>query len=199
MPAPSSPLDWKPTAVTATPATDTVLDRLADGARTRGPAPVERWDPPECGPVDIAIAADGSWWHEGRPIRRDALVKLFASVLRKDADGTTWLVTPVEKCRVRVADVAFLAVAVAAEGDRLTVTTNLGDSVTIGSDHPLRFVIDAATDGVRPYVHIRGRLEARFTRAAALDLLAHVAEDATGRLGNTSAGAFFPLPDEAQP
>lgn len=187
------------TAVTPTPASHAPLDRLADRARTRGPAPVERWDPPECGPIDIAIAEDGSWWHEGRPIRRDALVKLFASVLRKDADGSTWLVTPAEKCRVSVADVAFLAVAVVAEGDRLTVTTNLGDSVTIGPDHPLRFVIDAETDGVRPYVHIRGRLEARFTRAAALDLLARVDEDAIGRLGVTSDGAFFPLPDEAQP
>lgn len=184
--------------MTPTPATDTALDRLAAHTHPSGPAPVERWDPPDCGPVDIAIAGDGSWWHEGRPIRRDALVKLFASVLRKDTDGSTWLVTPVEKCRVAVADVAFLAVVLVAEGEHLTVTTNLGDTVTIGPDHPLRFVIDADTDGVRPYVHIRGRLEARFTRAAALDLLARITEGANGRLGITSAGAVFPLPDEAQ-
>lgn len=176
------------------------LARLA-AAATGATVPVERWNPRECGPIDLAIAVDGSWWHEGRPIGRAALVKLFASVLRKDADGTTWLVTPVEKCRVAVADVAFLAVDMvrtgAATAQTLAFRTQLDDHVTAGPEHPLRFVVDGENGGVRPYVGVRGRLEARLTRAVALDLIALAEEDATGRLGVWSGGLFFPLPDEA--
>lgn len=187
-----------PTPTSAATAPD--LARLA-AAASGAAAPVDRWNPPECGPIDLAIAADGTWWHEGQPIRREGLVKLFASVLRRDADGSTWLVTPAEKCRVAVADVAFIAVAMTVTGaganQTLTVRTQLDDSVIAGPDHPLRFVVEPQTGGIRPYIHVRGRLEARLTRALALDLLALAETDAAGRVGLWSAGVFFALPDEA--
>jgi hypothetical protein len=182
-----------------------LADRAAGGVADRAAAPVEAWHPPDCGPVDLAIDADGTWRHDGRPILRPALVRLFARVLRRDADGTTWLVTPAEKCRVRVADVAFVAVDLAVDGDgparRLAFRTNVGDLVVAGPAHPLRFAVDAATGGVRPYLRVRGGLEARATRAVALDLLGHVepedGPDGVGRPGLRSDGAFFPLPDAA--
>lgn len=187
-----------PKSTSTAPAPD--LDRLA-AAASGAAAPVERWNPPECGPIDLAIASDGTWWHNGQPIRRAGLVKLFASVLRRDADGSTWLVTPAEKCRIAVADVAFIAVEMTVSGagpaQTLGFRTQLDETVIAGPDHPLRFVVEPETGGIRPYIHVRGRLEARVTRALALDLLALAETDEAGRVGLWSAGTFFALPDEA--
>ena len=167
--------------------------------------PVERWDPPFCGDIDMEIRADGSWFYLGTPIGRPALVRLFASVLRREADGKYLLVTPVEKVGIRVADAPFLAVELdegSAGPDRvLTVRTNVGDIVTIGPDHPLRFETDPATGGVKPYVHVRGRLEARLTRAAQGELLALAetdARDGADWLGVRSGGVFFPVAPVAE-
>jgi hypothetical protein len=137
--------------------------------------PVESWDPPMCGDLDIRIHADGGWSYLGSPIGREAIVRLFASVLRRDADGRHYLVTPVEKVGITVDDVAFQAVEMHAEsgteGLRLVFRTNVGDIVEAGPDHPMRFVEDAM-GGFVPYLHVRGRLEARATRAVAQEIAA---------------------------
>jgi len=167
--------------------------------------PVERWNPPDCGEIDIVIDREGVWHHEGRPIRRPALVRLFASVLRREGERHV-LVTPVEKLGIRVEDAPFLAVAMAVEPEgvgegapRLVFRTNLDDVVACDRDHKLR--VDIRADGEpRPYVYIRRGLWARLTRAVFLDL----AERAEARVvegrrvfGVASGGAFFALaPDE---
>ena len=175
-----------------------LIARAADdkGGRERGLPPVDKWNPPDCGDIDMEIRADGTWFYMGSPIGREALVRLFASVLRRDPDGKTYLVTPVEKCGIRVEDAPFLAVEMHAEGDgaarRLTLRTNVGDVVAVDDAHPLRFEIEAATGGLKPYVLVRGRLEALIARAVYYDL-AERTVDHGGRMGVWSAGTFFPL------
>ncbi len=170
------------------------------GGVGRGPAPVETWNPPYCGPIDMRIAADGTWFYMGSPIGREAMVRLFASVLRKDEDGGTYLVTPVERCGICVDDVPFVAVELHAEGEgrdqRLTFRTNVGDIVTVDAAHPLRFVVDAANDGVKPYFIVRGRLEARVNRAVTyqlLDLGVEAEHEGARWFGVWSGGTFFPV------
>lgn len=170
------------------------------GGVGRGPAPVETWNPPYCGMIDMRVAADGTWFYMGSPIGREAMVRLFASVLRKDEDGGTYLVTPVERCGIRVDDVPFVAVELHVEGEgsdqRLTFRTNVGDIVQVDAEHPLRFVVDAANDGVKPYFTVRGRLEARVNRAVTYQLLDHgVEKDHDGQtwFGVWSGGSFFPI------
>jgi hypothetical protein len=147
----------------------------------------------------MEISPDGSWWHAGSRITRQPLVDLFATVLRKDADGSTWLVTPYEKVPVRVADAAFRGVRVDRDGtgaaQSVLVTTNLGDLVTIGPEHRLRVVIAPDTREPRPYVGVRGRLEALLTRAAFMELVDWGVEH-DGLFGIWSAGHFFAI-DEA--
>ncbi len=171
-----------------------LMRRAGEGAPAR---PVDKWDPPHCGRIDMRIAADGTWFYMGSPIGRPALVKLFASVLRREADGEYVLVTPVEKIGISVDDAPFLAVEMAAEGRgearRITFRTNVDDLVTADEAHPLRFAVEAETLGVKPYLGVRGRLEALLTRALAHELL-ELAEERDGRLGVFSGGAFFPLP-----
>ena len=155
---------------------------------------MERWNPPYCGEIDIRIAADGTWSYRGSAIGREALVRLFASILRREADGRHVLVTPVEKIGIIVEDAPFLAVEVAAAGegrDRvLTFRTNVGDIVAAGPEHPLRFEVEAGTGGLKPYVSVRGRLEALATRALQLELVA-MADEKGGRAGLWSGGTFF--------
>ncbi len=166
----------------------------------RGPAPVERWNPPFCGDIDMRIAADGTWFYGGTPIGREAMVRLFASVLRRDDDGKTYLVTPVEKCGITVDDVAFVAVEmqVAGEGrDRVIgFRTNVGDRVVVDDDHPLRFATDPVNGGLKPYVRVRGRLEARLARPVLYDLAAlgeSEIHDGRDWFGVRSSGRFFPM------
>jgi uncharacterized protein len=152
------------------------LSALAAAARAaggRGFPPVHLWNPPHCGDIGLRIARDGTWHYRNSPIGRIALVKLFASVLRKDPEGHV-LVTPVEKVSVEVEDAPFLGVEL--EVDRtggapaLVVRTNLDDIVRIGADHPLRFE-KAAADGLKPYIRVRGDLWALATRSVLLDLV----------------------------
>jgi len=160
-----------------------------------GAAPVHLWDPADCGPIPMQIAADGTWHYNGSPIRREPMVRLFASILRREPDGRFVLVTPVEKVTIEVADAPFQAVEMALEtagGNKvLVVRTNVGDVVRVGPDHPLRFGREAATDGLVPYVRVRGELEARFTRALTMELADHFEESAGGEIGIASDGAFF--------
>ncbi|WP_372426545.1 DUF1285 domain-containing protein [Salinarimonas chemoclinalis] len=179
------------------------LSRLVAAAKGgRGAPPVERWNPPYCGEIDMRIAADGTWFYQGTPIGRPALVKLFASVLRKDPERFV-LVTPVERVGIVVEDAPFLAVEMAVEGEgearRLAFRTNVDDVVTVDADHPLVFARDAH-GGAKPYVKVRGGLWALVTRALAYDL-AEMAQPRTidGRevWGVAAGGGFWPMMDAA--
>lgn len=176
------------------------LEELLKNASGTAPAPVERWDPPYCGDIGLEIARDGTWHYQGSPIRRPALVKLFARVLRRDADGRTFLVTPAEKVDIAVHDAPFVAVEMQVQGSgaeqALLFRTNVDDVVMCGPEHPLRFAVAELGDGFKPYVHVRGRLEALLSRALVYDLvqLAVPGPDRAG-LGIWSGRAFFPLPD----
>jgi len=163
--------------------------------------PVHLWEPKACTDIDMEIGADGSWWHEGRRIPRQRLVRLFSTILRKDDDGFTYLVTPYEKVIVHVADAPFMAVRldrVGAPGRQqaLAFTTNVGDVTIAGPDAALRVVTDPDTLEPAPYVHVRGRLEAKLTRPVFYELaeLAEAGPDSGGAtLGVWSRGIFFPI------
>jgi len=174
------------------------LEGVAEAAKQapgRGLPPVHLWNPAHSGEIDIVIRRDGSWWHEGAPIGRERLVRLFSTVLRKDPDGI-YLVTPVEKMKIRVEDAPFLAVRVdRAAGDggapSLRFLTNVGDEVEAGPQNPIR--VETGADGEpRPYVHVRRGLEALIARPVFYELV-EMAEDRGGRLGVESHGAWFDL------
>lgn len=173
---------------------------MAEAGKPAPARPVERWNPPYCGEIDIRIAADGTWFYRGTPIGREALVRLFASILRREPDGRHVLVTPVEKVGITVEDAPFLAVEVVAERagrDRiLTFRTNVGDIVAAGRDQPIRFQLEPLTGGLKPYLFVRSGLEALATRALQLELIA-VADEHEGRIGLWSGGEFFPFPESA--
>ena len=169
------------------------------GQRARA-RPVERWNPEYCGEIEMRIAADGAWFYRGSPIGREALVRLFASILRREPDGRHVLVTPVEKVGITVEDAPFMAVEMAVEGEGprrvLTFRSNVGDIVAAGPDHPLRFATEAETGGLKPYLRVRGGLEALLTRSLVHDLV-EMAEEKDGTTGLWSGGAFFAFPDAA--
>ena len=160
----------------------------------KGPPPVERWNPAHCGDIGMEILADGTWKHEGARITRESLVRLFASILRKDEDGETYLVTPVEKIIVRVEDAPFVAIRVDRDGEgetqTIAFTTNTGDVVTAAAANPIRVAYNK--DEPRPYVLVRGRLEARILRAPFYEMV-EWAQHRDNKLGLWSAGAWFGL------
>jgi hypothetical protein len=173
-----------------------LTEALGPDTKRKGPPPVERWNPPYCGEIDMRIAADGTWHYMGSPINRPALVRLFSTVLRKDPERYV-LVTPVERVGIMVEDAPFLAVemAVAGEGEsrQIAFRTNMDDLVPVGPEHPLRFEQDEH-GGVKPYVKVRGELWARVTRSLALDLIALGEErdvEGAATFGVTSSGRFF--------
>lgn len=184
------------------PSSINILGQLAAAASRQGATSVEHWNPPYCGDIGLAILADGSWTYRGSPIRREAMVRLFARVLRRDLDGRHYLVTPAEKVDIAVADAPFRAVEMAVTGSgrsqQLTFRTNVDDVVECGPERPLRFVVEAASGGLKPYVLVRGRLEALASRALVYDIV-ELAEPVQGgdpdRLGVWSRGAWFRLPD----
>ena len=146
---------------------------------------------------DIRIAADGSWFHEGGLIGRPALVKLFASVLRREADGSYWLVTPVERGRITVDDVPFIIVAAdfagTGEGQVITLQSNVGDELVLGDSHELVMRQSAQARDLRPYVMIRPGLEGRVARPVFYELAERSVTGPDGSLGVWSAGRFFAL------
>lgn len=164
--------------MSADPATDPTLSRLGAALAElpkRGPPPVDQWNPPDCGAIDMRIAADGTWFHDGTPIRRQTLVRLFASILRREPDGSTVLVTPVEKLGIAVEDAAFVAVEMAVDGEgdarRISFRTNVDDLVPVDAEHTLRFEQGEA-GALKPYLHVRRGLWALVTRALTYDLVA---------------------------
>jgi hypothetical protein len=178
----------------ARPDLKTMQAAAAAAAPKRGLPPVHLWDPPNAGEIDIVIRKDGSWVHEGGVIGREALVRLFSTILRKDADGT-WLVTPHEKLKIKVEDAPFTAVRVDRVGQALRFLTNVGDEVEAGPEHPIRVAVDASGEP-RPYVHVRGGLEALITRPVFYELVEAAEEravDGATELGVASNGAWFPV------
>ncbi len=169
---------------------ETAAAAQAQVPKTRGLPPVHLWNPELSGEIDILIRKDGAWVHEGEEIGRPALVRLFSTILRRDGDET-FLVTPVEKWRLRVEDAPFVAVALTREAEGLTFTTNVGDQVTAGPDHPIRVAF--GEDGTpRPYVHVRGALEALIARPVFYEL-AELATERAGALGVESGRAWFAI------
>jgi uncharacterized protein len=173
---------------------------VAEAGQTAKPRPVERWNPPFCGAIDMRIAADGRWFYMGSPIGREPLVRLFASILRREPDGSHVLVTPVEKVGIVVEDAPFLAVEFDTAGvgadQSLSFRTNVGDVVTAGPAHPFRFALEPGTEGLKPYLLVRGGLEALATRALAQSL-AGLAAEREGAAGIWSDGSFFAFPEPA--
>ena len=177
-------------------------EKLAASARAaaqEGGAPVHLWNPPFCGDIDMEIRRDGSWFYEGSRIGRPGLVKLFASILKRE-EGKFFLVTPVEKVGIRVQDAPFVAVDfdVAEAGARqiLTFETNVGDRVAAGPDHPIRVDRAPDTGEPSPYVMVRRGLEALVDRKSFYRMvdLAEVAQvDGDDWFGVWSGGAFFPM------
>jgi len=170
------------------------LDGVAQAAKAagaRGLPPVHLWNPPHCGEIDIRIRKDGVWFHEGTPIGREALVRLFSTVLRLDLDGYH-LVTPVEKMRITVEDAPFIATRVDRVGEGLVFQTNVGDTVEAGADNAIRVEIDPETGEPRPYVHVRRGLEALIARPVFYEL-AEMATLEGDVWGVTSNGSFFAI------
>lgn len=175
---------------------------LADIARALADKrlpPVERWNPDHCGDIDMVIRRDGSWWYNGSPIGRQAMVKLFSTVLRLEADGKYYLVTPVEKLGITVEDAPFLAVELVSEGEgesrALAFRLNTEDYVIAGPDNRLRVEVDGKTGEPRPYLHVRRGLEALVSRPVFYELVSLAMEEcAEGTpLGLWSGGVFFPF------
>ena len=174
-------------------------ESLASSARAagkgRGLPPVDQWNPPFCGDLDMRIARDGTWFYLGTPIGRHELVKLFSGIIRRDGDDY-FLVTPVEKVGITVDDAPFVAVDFDRVGNDLQFVTNVGDAVLAGPDHPIRVVRDAQTGEPSPYVLIRRNLEALIDRKSFYRLVdlgeveQHAGDD---WFGIKSGGQFFPI------
>ncbi len=178
------------------------LDAIAGEVRRagkKGPPPVHLWNPPFCGDIDMRIATDGTWYYLKTPIGRPALVKLFASVLKRE-DDKYFLVTPVEKVGIVVEDAPFLAVEMNTEetpdGPALNFRTNVDDWVRCDGAHPLRFEPEAGTGGLKPYLFIRRDLWAKVTRPLFYELVDRGEErevDGETMFGVASAGVFFAM------
>ena len=170
----------------------------ADGS---GERPVDKWNPEHCGQMDMVIKSDGTWWHEGSMITRLPLVKLFASILRKDEDGVTYLVTPVEKIEITVDKAHFLATALHVdEGDdgqkRFIFTTNVDETIALSPERPLIVETHPETLEPTPLLRVRGRLDAILSRSVFYELLEYASERETPegvQLGIDTGGQFYPL------
>jgi uncharacterized protein len=157
--------------------------------------PVEKWNPTHCGDSEMRIARDGTWFHQGSPIGRVEMVRLFSTIVRREPDGGYVLVTPGEKLDIAVEDAPFVAVEVKNEGAgrnrSLAFRLNTGDLVVAGPEHGLRF--EDRDDGPHPYLHVRGGLEALVARSVYYDLAEMALEDGADPPGVWSGGAFFPM------
>lgn len=186
---------------------------MVSAIKSRGPAPVHLWDPPYCGEINMEIKRDGTWYHEGRPIRRQAMVKLFASVLKREGDKI-YLVTPVEKVGITVEDCPFVIVDMdveeGEEGKRgedqerqeaqriVTFETNTGERFALDDEHGLTISPDPETEEPHPVVHVRSGLDGLITRAVfyrLVDLASEHEVEGDIRLGIWSSGVFFPFYD----
>jgi hypothetical protein len=171
------------------------LAEIARLAAEKRLPPVDKWNPDHCGDSEMRITRDGTWFHQGSPIGRETMVRLFSSILRREPDGSHVLVTPVEKLDIAVEDAPFVAVEVKSEGEgrdrTLAFQIKNGDIVTAGPDHAL--VLRETPDGPHPYLHVRGGMEALVGRSVYYELMNLALEEGGDRIGLWSDGAFFPL------
>ncbi len=189
MPMPDAPSDLSSLSLAE-------IARLAEEKKL---PPVEKWNPSHCGDSGMRIARDGTWYHEGSPIGREAMVRLFSRILRREPDGSFVLVTPVEKLAIAVEDAPFVAVELKTEGEgksrSLAFRLNTGDLVVAGPDHPLRF--ESGDSGPHPYVEVRRGLEALVARSVYYDLANIALAEGAEPPGLWSSGAFFALDSAA--
>ncbi|MGJ8555778.1 MAG: DUF1285 domain-containing protein [Sulfitobacter geojensis] len=173
--------------------TASTLAEAARAAKTRGLPPLEKWNPPFCGDLDMHIKRDGTWFYEGTPIGRPELVKLFSTILWREGDKY-FLVTPVEKVGITVEDAPFVAVDFEAEGEgdaqKLSFSSNVGDTAVAGPSNPIRVERDPETGEPAPYVLIRRNLEALIDRKSFYRLV-ELGVHNEGWFGLWSEGAFF--------
>lgn len=185
MPSPEPPADLS----------ELSLAEIVELAQARKLPPVERWNPTHCGESAMRIARDGTWYHEGSPIGRHAMVRLFSTILRREADGSFVLVTPVEKLSIEVEDAPFVAVELKCEGEgearSLAFRLNTGEMVVAGADRPIR--LKAGEDGPHPYVEVRAGLEALVARPVYYELAEIALAEGARPPGLWSGGVFFPL------
>ena len=178
-----------------TPSAENITASVSAATRGKGLPPVHLWNPPFCGDLDIRIARDGTWFYLGTPIGRPALVKLFSSILKKEA-GKYYLVTPVEKVGIQVDDAPFVAVDVDHRDGDLHFTTQVGDTMIAGPDHPIRVERDPETGEPSPYVLVRSNLEALIDRKSfyrLVDLGLHEIWKGESWFGLRSQSTFFPV------
>ena len=172
------------------------LDEIMKQVGDQSYPPVHLWNPEFCGDIDMVIKSDGSWYYMGTPITRERMVRLFSTILRKDDDGKTYLVTPVEKVGITVEDAAFVITALEVAGkdeqSAISFTTNVGDIVVLDEAHPLRVEINKESKEPRPYVLVRGNLEALIGRSVFYELV-DLAQEKDGNLIIKSAGKVFIL------
>ena len=175
------------------------LADIAHLAQEKRLPPVDKWNPDHCGDSEMRIARDGTWFHQGSPIGREAMVRLFSTILRRESDGSYVLVTPVEKLWIEVEDAPFLAVELKSEGEgrsrALAFRLNTGDLIAAGPGNPL--VIRETPDGPHPYLHVRGGLEALVNRSVYYELMNLALDEASDPVGLWSNGAFYPLDGSA--
>lgn len=171
------------------------LAEIAQMARDQRLPPVETWAPAKTGHSHMRIAQDGRWFHEGSEITRETMIRLFSSILRREADGRYWLVTPAEKLEIEVEETPFIAVEVKSDGagkDRhLAFRLNTGDLIIAGPNHRLSF--GEKDQSPSPRLHVRGGMEARIERAAYYALADWAIEEAAIPVGLWSDGIFFPM------
>jgi hypothetical protein len=165
------------------------IARLAEADRL---PPVEKWNPTHCGDSAMRIARDGTWYHEGSPIGRPEMVRLFSNILRREPDGTYVLVTPIERLDIIVEDAPFVAVELKSEGEgrerRIAFRLNTGDMVVAGPGHRLRF-----EKGPHPYLEVRAGLDALVARPVYYELVELALAEGAAPAGLWSGGAFFPI------
>jgi len=171
------------------------LEEIAQLSAEHKLPPVEQWSPAKSGESEMRIARDGTWYHQGSPIRRENMVRLFSTILRREDDGRYVLVTPAEKLFIEVEDTPFIAVEVKSEGQgrerRLAFRMNTGDLVVAGAEHPLTF--GGTTDAPHPTLLVRGGMEARVERTAFYALADWAIEEAQDPMGLWSDGRFFAM------
>lgn len=182
-----------------TPSAESLAAAATQASKSGGLPPVHLWDPPFCGDIDMEIRRDGTWFYQGTPIGRAPLVRLFSSILRREGDAY-FLVTPVEKVGIRVEDAPFVAVdanAAGADTDQvIAFTTNVGDRVTAGPEHPIRVERDPETGEPAPYLLVRVNLEALIDRKTfyrLVELGAQHPHAGENWFGLWSSGCFFPM------
>ena len=175
-----------------------LTEQLPQNGKSSGLPPLDSWHPELSGDMDMRISRDGQWIYQGDPIKREALVRLFATILRREEDGEYYLVTPVEKWRIQVEDTPLLAHSLSVQGEgrnqKVFLTTNMGETLVVSDEHPLSVDCYPDSDEPRPVILVRHGVEARLTTAAYYDLAEHLSEkivDGRPVYGLYSCGNFY--------